>query len=316
MLCSPIESEKQLGESLISKTVSTTIDENVCEFGSAEEENNEDTLISPSPLVSWRANCTIERGRQLFLLTPLPMSKTLSSKCQDPSKSRFERITSKSTVEIPPPLTIPGDANDDLLEGVEIKPTPSKPADSTVAMRGNVIESSFDSLSMFSKRDQSMLVMTPCLKMSPPKSCVLLEPISESCCKPNARDRRCTPFPVGLQKGSQSSDSSSSEDSDGLAFKYPELLGIRQACKSGIVWKDLEASPLWKFSPPKSCVLLEPSDEISTEKAAADDNLPVDSGAKLQLNPSPSKETENDVQSGCHQTNKSHLPGIVSVLFF
>ncbi|ESR40115.1 hypothetical protein CICLE_v10027417mg [Citrus x clementina] len=201
VLCSPIESEKQLGESLISKTVSTTIDENVCEFGSPEEVNNEDTLISPSPLVSWRANCTIERGRQLFLLTPLPMSKTLSSKCQDPSKSRFERITSKSTVEIPPPLTIPGDANDDLLEGVEIKPTPSKPADST--------------------------------------------------------------------------------DSDGLAFKYPELLGIRQACKSGIVWKDLEASPLWKFSPPKSCVLLEPTDEISTEKAAADDTLP---------------------------TNKSHLP--------
>lgn len=316
MLCSPIESEKQLGESLVSKTVSTTIDKNVCEFGSPEEENNEDALISPSPLVSWRANCTIERGRQLFLLTPLPMSKTLSSKCQDPSKSLFERITSNSTVEIPPLLTFPGDANDDLLEGVEIKPTPSKPADSTVAIKGDIIETGFASSPMFSKRDHSMFVMTPCSKLSPPKSCVLLEPISESCCKPNARDRRSTPFPVGLQKGSQSSDSSSGEDSDSLAFKYPELLGIRQVCKSGIARKVLEGSPIWKFSPPKSCVLLEPTDEISTENAAADDTLLVDSVAKWQLNPSPLKETENDVQSGCHQTIKSRLPGIVSVLFF
>ncbi|KAJ4718032.1 UDP-N-acetylglucosamine pyrophosphorylase [Melia azedarach] len=307
MLSTPVESEKQLGESLTSKTVSTTTSDETCELGSPEE-IKEDTLISPSPLVSWRANCTIERGRQLFLLTPLPMSKALSSKHQDPSKSIFERINCSSTIEVPPLLAIPGDENDDLLEGVAIKPTPSKPSDSITAGMGNTLESGYASSPMFPERDHSMLMMTPCLKLSPPKSCVLLEPISESTHKPKARVRRSTPFPIGLQKGSESSESSGSEDSEGLAFKYPEILGIRQACKSGIAKKDLEASPIWLFSPPKSCVLLEPPDEKKEEAAPADNTLPVASVTNPAQNPSLLQEKENNVQSGCNQTEKSFHP--------
>ncbi|KAJ4718036.1 UDP-N-acetylglucosamine pyrophosphorylase [Melia azedarach] len=248
MVSTPVESEKRLGESLTSKTVSATTSDETCELGSPEE-IKEDTLISPSPLVSWRYNCTTEKGRQLFLLTPLPMSKALSSKHQDPSKSIFERINCSSTIEVPPLLTIPGDANDDLLEGVAIKPTPSKPSDSITAGMGNTLESGLDS-----------------------------------------------------------SESSGSEDSEGLAFKYPELLGIRQACKSGIAKKDLEASPVWLFSPPKSCVLLEPPDEKIEEAAPADNTLPVASVTNPAQNPSLLQEKENNVQSGCNQTEKSFHP--------
>ncbi|KAK2654641.1 hypothetical protein Ddye_014497 [Dipteronia dyeriana] len=302
VLSSPVESENQLGQSLPSKAASN--EEEKSEFGSPED-LKEDTLVSPSPLVSWRANCTIERGRQLFLLTPLPMSKAFSSRHQGASKSVFERINCKQTVDLPPLSTIPGDANDDLLEGVAIQPTPSKPSDSIAVGTKNTLESGVVSSPLLSKRVKSVL------KMSPPKSCVLLEPISESSHRFNDKVRKSTPFPVGFQncRGSQFSESSGSEGSKDLTFKYPELLGIRQACKSGIVKKELDASPDWLFSPPKSCVLLEPLDEESSENAAVDRNLPITSSVlNMQTNPSPLNEKENDVQTGCHQIYTSCHP--------
>ena len=83
--------------------------------------------------MSWcAADYNVDRGRQLFLLTPLPMSKAFSSKKHDSSKLVLERITSKSNVELPSFLNIPEDENDYLLEGVAIKQTPIKPSDSVV----------------------------------------------------------------------------------------------------------------------------------------------------------------------------------------
>lgn len=298
VVSSPIKSENHLGPS---KPASNE-NGGESEFGSPDD-LKEDTLISPSPLVSWRANCTIERSRQLFLLTPLPMSKAFSSRHQGNSKSVFERIDFDQTVELPPLFTIPGDANDDLLEGVvvAIQPTPRKPSHS-IATRttANTLESGVvTSPPMLSKRDNSVLV-TPYLKLSPPKSCVLLEPISESSHRPNDRICKSTPFPVGIQNCQDSS--SSEEDSEDLASKYPELLGIRRrACKSGIVKQELDSSPDWLFSPPKSCVLLEPLDEKSQENAALDHE-------------SPSNEKENNAHTGCHQLKASCHPGIILLL--
>ena len=73
MLSSPsAESENQLGQTGESKIVSSTND---IESDAVDrpEETKLDSLISPSPLVSWCADCTVERGRQLFLLTPPPI---------------------------------------------------------------------------------------------------------------------------------------------------------------------------------------------------------------------------------------------------
>ncbi|KAK5826842.1 uncharacterized protein LOC108459651 [Gossypium arboreum] len=264
---SGVECEDKSGECLGTEVVpfvNVNVNENECfDVGNPEEESTLDSLISPSPLVSWRAaaECNVERGRQLFLLTPLPMSKALSSKMRDSSKSVFQRVTSKSMVELPF-INFHEDENDDLLEGVAINQTPIKPSHSVVV-----------SSAAFSNTEHSMLVMTtPCLKMSPPKSCVLLEPIHESLPRDNDRVRKSTPFPRGINNG-ELYDSSGSEASEDLTSKYPELLGIQRTLKSEFEKKELDSSPMWLFSPPKSCILLEPPDEKSLHNVATDHNL-------------------------------------------
>ncbi|KAJ6682827.1 hypothetical protein OIU74_020969 [Salix koriyanagi] len=208
-----------------------------------------DSLISPSPLVSWRAGCNVERV--------------------------FERIALHPAVELPSFSTVSREGNEDLLEEMATKPTPSKPADS-VATEGKLDRVSSP---VFSKQNHSV-VMTPCLKMSPPKSCVLLEPMSQS-----------------SHKGDNS------EGSEDLAFKYPELLGIQRAYKSRMGIKDLEASPNWSFSPPKTCVVLKPRVEKSLDMNTADHRLKAHAPVlNQQANPTPSKEY--GVKGGCHQIKK------------
>lgn len=152
-----------------------------------------DLLISPSPFVSWHANCTVERGRQVFMLTPLPISRALSSKCQESSRSLLDKITSATAP--PPSLTVPQEIKDDSLKSVAIHPTPNKPIDTLVRRKDNTEELGFVSPMVVSKRDCSTLMMTPCFKLSPPKSCSLLEPISESSHWGNLNLRKSTPFP-------------------------------------------------------------------------------------------------------------------------
>ncbi|KAL2338025.1 hypothetical protein Fmac_012471 [Flemingia macrophylla] len=173
-------------------------------------------LVSPSPLVSWRANCTVERGRQMFMLTPLPLSSKHHQK----------------QPHFPPPST--------STTSVVVKQTPIK--------------------QIPNNQDGSVLVMmTPCFKMSPPKSCILLEPISEMHHLGDNKVRKATPYPVGVHFSD--SEDSESPGGDGLALMYPELLGINGVSKVGIGKKTVEASPDWFTSPPKTCVLLEPPDE-------------------------------------------------------
>ncbi|XP_038882435.1 uncharacterized protein LOC120073701 isoform X2 [Benincasa hispida] len=323
------ESDDGIRQSLASEsnTLVNDMENNVIDSPDHAEAQD---LISPSPLVSWRAGCNIERGRQLFLLTPLPISKSLSSKYVAHSKSVLNGMTSGILKDAQPCFIACGDLNEDTLEGDGIEPSVGKPSGSDLTtleqnllecngievgvgkpsgsdltklgdnlVEGNGLEPSgaeasggsdltqagithqrgFASPTLLSKKNCSMLVMTPCFKMSPPKSCVLLEPISESSHKDKKRFYKATPFPVGVHDYSSGSDAS-----DGLALKYPELLGIQQAHKSGIR-KKVEASPDWYMSPPKTCVLLEPSDSHSVEIATCD---------------------------GCHEANKScsHQVGV------
>lgn len=306
--------ETQLGQCSADKTLSNINGDENFEVGSPEQRRMS-SLISPSPLVSWRADCNIERSRQLFLLTPLPISKTLSSKHQDLSKSVFERIVSNPAGELSLSLSVSGDLNDDLLEGIATDPTPNKPSESVVTEAKRTLHSECVSPLIFSKRDHAMLVMTPCLKMSPPKSCVLLEPISESSHKGKGMVRKSTPFPVGIH--SQISESSSdSEGSENLTLKYPELMGIQWTYKSRMGKKEIEASPNWFFSPPKTCVLLEPPDEKSLDTVATDNLLPI-SAPLLDHQTNLSLTKERNDQVGCHEIRKSCNQGIqlLAVLF-
>lgn len=298
------ESEIPPHQALESKSVSSDDrdESNVCV---SPEETKLDSLVSPSPLVSWRANCTIERCRQMFMLTPLPISKALSTKRQQPSKSEFNKLT--TSIGTSTLIALSRDMTD-LLDNVAMKQTPIKPAPSVVIEEANNNrELGLISSPLVPKRDTSMLVMmTPCLKMSPPKSCVLLEPISEICHNEKVCNRKSTPFPVGIHySDSEASESPGSDDaSQGLALKYPELLGIHHIPKSVIGKKTVEASPDWVLSPPKTCVLLEPPDEKSLDLEKADNDSCIlqitHSISKLQIS-----NMKDDLSKLRNQTTES-----------
>ncbi|XP_024022451.1 uncharacterized protein LOC21408943 [Morus notabilis] len=321
---SSLESENQSRMSSVSQSVSA-VNEVETEVPESPEKTNLDFLISPSPLVSWRANCTIERGRQMFLLTPLPISKTLpSSKHPDPPKLVFERVASDTLKKIPPFSSISMGTKYDLLEDIEIQPTPVKPSYLVATETTSNVESGAVSPLMFSKSNCSMVVMTPCIERSPPKSCVLLGAISESTHAGKKRIHKSTPFPVGIKKCSESyiseSSSSGSEAPEGIALKYPELLGIRGPYKSGVTKKQIEASPDWFRSPPKTCVLIDPSDEptLDNDVAAANCRLrmPVTGHApKSQTNvPLPEVDSQDTDQQVKKTVVQEPLDGNLSLV--
>ncbi|KAI3978129.1 hypothetical protein MKX01_012960 [Papaver californicum] len=263
--------DNQIGESSPSETTPTVYNKESNDVSDSPEQLDLDSLVSPSPLVSWHAEHTVENGRQLFLLTPLPTSKALSSmRCRSSTTtSVFERFTSldappNTILGLPSLRSVSADTNDDLLEGVvDIKPAPKKVV-GTFNEKESAAGSGFISTPKIYNRNMStFLVTTPRLKVSPPKSCVLLEPISESFHHNFNNNRKLTPFPVRreISSPSETSESSSSFTSESLVLKHPELFGIKQTnSKSGLWRKEVEASlDTWLMSPPKSCVLMEPS---------------------------------------------------------
>ncbi|KAK6914820.1 hypothetical protein RJ641_019937 [Dillenia turbinata] len=245
------------------------------------DETTFDSLVSPSPLVSWRADCTVEGGRQLFLLTPLPPSKALSSK--------FKGL-SASASGLPSFLTISTSANDDLLEGVAIKSTPHKNSDSVSIQKessldlrfptphkssnfasiqkGSILNIGFPTTS--SKPSLSMLLMTPRLKVSPPKSCTLLEPIFESSQLGLEGLPKSTPYPFGRKTcvELQNFESTSSQAFNSLAPELLKSFGPQSAHKLDTREKEVDASFDWITSPPKSCLLMEPSDKKPSDIAS------------------------------------------------
>ncbi|CAA2990791.1 Hypothetical predicted protein, partial [Olea europaea subsp. europaea] len=244
--------ENKLEQPLARNEVSV-VNEDINAEVESPEQTKWESLISPSPLVSWRTDCNTEGGRQLFLLTPLPKPKAFSAKCQASSKSAFENITSDS-------IAYPSSLSHKV--GC-VEQTPILVLDSEMTKTGYNFECECASPTKFSRMNCSVLVMTPSLKVSPPKSCVLLEPASEFSKKDNQRVQRSTPYPIGVQDSiaSADSESSSSPMSHNLAFKYPELFGIKLAHNFGNRTKGVEELPNLVMSPPKTCVIMEPPDD-------------------------------------------------------
>ncbi|KAK6125111.1 hypothetical protein DH2020_041124 [Rehmannia glutinosa] len=182
-------------------------------------------------------------------------SLAFSSKCEASSIPAFEKVTSDETSHL---LT---DLGNDLPDSVSAKPTPNKVLGKQATKAVGNLHTKCGTPAKFSESNCSMFVMTPCLKMSPPKSCILLEPISEFCRKKTLGVHKSTPFPAKVQNSIESpdSESSSSQSSDDLSLKYPELFGIKiNNLEKRLVAED---SPTWVVSPPKTCVIMEPADE-------------------------------------------------------
>ncbi|KAF5198081.1 hypothetical protein FRX31_012332 [Thalictrum thalictroides] len=258
---STVEPKKQLEQSPPNKNLLTGNEERGNCYDSPLE-SDLDSIVSPSPLVSWCAERTVESGRQLFLLTPLPRSRQPSSKLQTSVFARKVDGPLNTNLGIPSTVTIPQSTDDDFLEGKLLKPTPNRCGNSSVTKIETSFSHDFASPSKCITRTRSMFLMTPCLKMSPPKSCVLLEPISESCQQDNRYIAKPIPFCAGT-----TAKPFSSNFSETLRLKYPELFGTQQDFKSRMERKDLN-EPLDCFSPPKSCVLMEPPEkELSADFA-------------------------------------------------
>ncbi|CAH9052585.1 unnamed protein product [Cuscuta europaea] len=183
-----------------------------------------DSMVCSSPLVSWRGDCTSGSDMQPFLMTPLHQQpKGFSTKLR-------EEVGTDKIAMMPSAFDEMRDAGENNLLGSAKPETP-------------------------------FILMTPCLKVSPPKSCIVLEPVSEyHHHKGNLKSHRSTPYHVAVKSLSGSQDSDSSDDH---AMKYPELLGIKVGNKFEKRWKLGEE--LSKLSPPKTCVLLEPAEHVATD---------------------------------------------------
>nr|GMC73197.1 UDP-N-acetylglucosamine pyrophosphorylase [Ipomoea batatas] len=223
-----------------------------------------DSLVCSSPLVSWPADCTSECDRQLFLLTPLPQSKGLLSKFRESSKSIVDKIKPDQIPQLPSVF-------DNLLDSAKPETTSKRTGQPLyhLDITGNVNDQKLGNSKLVSPEKvlsrQNSILMTPCLKVSPPKSCVVLEPVSEYHYKGNLKLHKLTPYPSALQFSSESQDSESStiQSSEKLNVKYPELFGIKLGNQLVNRWKVADESPKW--SPPKTCVLLEPPEDAAGE---------------------------------------------------
>ncbi|KAH9602308.1 hypothetical protein KSS87_010890, partial [Heliosperma pusillum] len=209
-----------------------------------------ESLVSPSPLVSWRANnCIAEGGKQLFLLTPLPKPTASTSKPFASVKpDNCKEIASSKATRVP-----------SLADSV--KSDNNKPENGVGTVK-STSEIEVESPPEISVCDLSTVLTTPCLK-NPPVKCVPKEPHHQFSYRKIDQFHKSTPFPVGHNRFSESTDSESSsgEVSQKLGLKYPELVGIKPSCTSRNEQKIFEASPAWIRSPPKCCTLMEPLDE-------------------------------------------------------
>lgn len=215
-------------------------------------------LVSPSPLVAWRGgDHNPDKGRQLFMLTPLPLGKSEFLKSKLKSKRVFPNDAANQPLQASKETSVGGLGDDVSMKTAGL-------GNSSLVPVMDLSESLVECEPLPSEKIQSELLMTPCLKMPPPKTSTLFKPVPESSQrgKQGACKSTCSELGASTFNGSQSSESSGIDETDDLYSKYPELMGIKHA---PIARKtDLEASPIWWFSPPKTSVLLEPANEKKT----------------------------------------------------
>ncbi|TKW26213.1 hypothetical protein SEVIR_3G172100v4 [Setaria viridis] len=226
-----------------------------------------DMIVSPSPLVSWRTGaCMVESGKQLFLLTPLPKTKACSSRCPT-SKTQMKTASSTDQLNLPTlpvwKLTISdGDHPDlnrkkddhhpDLEQGMKVKEA------RTVAMTPHVATANKGSLEdrlcspcTFSIRKSMGALPRSCLKTAL-SSKQQFSPIPEGSRKEDIDSNG----PTQGYKRSESSD----EVSKDLASRY-DIYGLNQTTKNTYRTRNAQDTLQWYLSPPKTCVLMDLSDD-------------------------------------------------------
>nr|CAB3464632.1 unnamed protein product [Digitaria exilis] len=215
-----------------------------------------DLIVSPSPLVSWRTGtCMVESGKQLFQLTPLPKTKTCSSRCPT-SKTQMKTATSMDQLNLPSlpvwKLTISDDDHPDVEQDMKVNEA------MTVTMTPHVATANKSSLE---DRLQSPCIFSIQKSMRTlPRSCLKTALSSKQQFSPIPEDVRKEGIDSnGPNQGGKRSDSSDEVSKD-LATRY-DIYGLNQPTRTTYRRKQAEDPLLWYFSPPKTCVLMDLSDD-------------------------------------------------------
>ncbi|CAA7410083.1 unnamed protein product [Spirodela intermedia] len=207
-----------------------------------------DLIVSSSPLVSWRNGaCTIESGRQLFLLTPLHKLRPTVPRFSESSKL-FPKWKKHGTCSV--------SALPDVEESTYLE--------STVAPTAATLSALKTTKDLFHDPN-------PSVKISPLKTCSLLGSASASLRRDNkiVAAHRGTPWTAAKSTQMDDASSFSGPSSSGgeeeitrtLTSKYPELFGLQLAHNPFLRRKEVDETLDWFLSPPKTCVLLEPVDD-------------------------------------------------------
>uniref|UniRef100_A0ACD5T868 Uncharacterized protein n=1 Tax=Avena sativa TaxID=4498 RepID=A0ACD5T868_AVESA len=262
-----------------------------------------DLIVSPSPLVSWRAgSCMVESGKQLFLLTPLPKTKAGSSRCPRSSKTQLKTTASMNELNLPNlpfwKLTISDDNRPDLEQSVKLKEARAG------AATPNLIEtkkgSSEDSLSppfSFTIQKSRRALPSPRLTTALRGKQHVFSPISEG----SSKDGILSAGPAESEnKPSAASDDMLSDEKD-LASRYPDMYGFN--LPTGDIRRRREADEAldWFLSPLKTCVLMDPSP--TDEKP-----IPVPAKDNKSLIDTPWKGLESNKLKGRHELSDDNNP--------
>ncbi|WVZ99357.1 hypothetical protein U9M48_044678 [Paspalum notatum var. saurae] len=239
-------------------------------------------IVSPSPLVSWRAGaCTVESGKQLFLLTPLPKTKACSSRCPT-SKTHMKTASSTSQLNLPNlPVCKLANAEDDhpnLEQGVKVKEVRTGIITPHVATANKgSLEDRFCSPCTLSTQKSMRALPRSCLKTALSSKQQLFSPIMEGSCKEEINSNGPSHSDEHLESSDEVSKDlasrydiyglnqsanfeSSDEVSKDLASRY-DIYGLKQSTESTYRRREAQDPLQWFLSPLKTCVLMDLPDD-------------------------------------------------------
>ncbi|GJM89553.1 hypothetical protein PR202_ga05757 [Eleusine coracana subsp. coracana] len=197
---------------------------------------DDDMIVSPSPLVSWRTGaCMVESGKQLFLLTPLPKQKECSSRCPT-LKTQLNTASSLDQLDLPSlpvwKLTIADDDHPDPEQVMKVKE--ARTDTSTPDVNTKIKDSlEYRSPCTFSVQKNMRSVPRSCLKTALSSKQQLFSPIPEDSRK---EDMSSDGMTQGDKRSKACDDLSSSDEiSKDLASSKALLV---------TPWKGLESTNL------------------------------------------------------------------------
>ncbi|KAK3134998.1 hypothetical protein QOZ80_5BG0413390 [Eleusine coracana subsp. coracana] len=230
---------------------------------------DDDMIVSPSPLVSWRTGaCMVESGKQLFLLTPLPKQKECSSRCPT-SKAQLKTASSLDQLDLPSlpvwKLTIADDDHPDPEQVMKVKEarTDTSTPDVNSKIKGSL---KYRSPCTFSVQKNMRSVPRSCLKTALSSKQQLFSPIPEDSRK---EDMSSDGITQGNNRSKACDDFSSSDEiSKDLASRY-DLYGLNHLSSNTDRRRETDDTLQWFLSPLKTCVLMNPSDDDKTNPTPA-----------------------------------------------